>query len=221
MFSVYCLGVHISRFPPTIYLPCSVFSLYLITFRPYSCRNNSLYNASPEYYPKSPPQVKLYSLNIKGLNVPEKRSKLLLLLQKARADIVFLQETDFKSNNMLNLHSKLLYIPLLITLTTQNINLRGVSILIKKNCPIQVQDTLLDINGRYIFIKGVLYNKAITLANIYVPNKQQISLFRTTIPYYFSIWFACYGRRFNLALTPLIDTSSGFFHFALQCSSHC
>lgn len=43
----------------------------------------------------SPQMINVYSLNVKGLNVPEKRSKLFLLLRKAKADIVFLQETHF------------------------------------------------------------------------------------------------------------------------------
>lgn len=77
---------------------------------------------------QTPPQVKLYSLNIRGLNIPEKRSQLLLLIWKSRADVVFLQETHFKSNNIPNLHDK--FYPIAYHATTTESKSKGVPILI-------------------------------------------------------------------------------------------
>lgn len=57
--------------------------------------------------------------------------------------MVFLQETYFKSNNIPNLHNK--FYPIAYHATTSVSKSKGVS-LISKNCPIQIQDTLLDVN---------------------------------------------------------------------------
>lgn len=40
------------------------------------------------------------SHNVKGLNIPEKRSTLLRKLKKSRPRFVFLQETHFKTNHV-------------------------------------------------------------------------------------------------------------------------
>ena len=116
--------------------------------------------------PTTDPQktIKLYSLNVKGLNIPEKRSKLLLLLKKSKADIIFLQETHFKSNNCPTFTDK--RFPLILHTTNPNSKSKGVSILISKYCPFQILDTKTDNEGRYLFVKGSLYNKPVTLANI-------------------------------------------------------
>lgn len=90
---------------------------------------------------------------------------------------------------------------------------KGVSILISKNCPIQIKNTLIDDDGRFIFLKGKLYNKHITLANMYAPNKQQIPFFRNTLELLttFHKGMLISGGDFNLALSPSLDTSSGSF----------
>lgn len=137
------------------------------------------------------PQVKLYSLNIRGLNTPEKRSQLLLTLQKNKADVLF-HETHFRYNNIPKLHSN--FYPIAYHTANDESKSKGVSILISKNCPIQIQDTLQDVNGQYLFLKGKLYNKPITLANLYAPNKQQVPFFRNTLRLV-SHWHAyCWGR---------------------------
>lgn len=42
-------------------------------------------------------------------------------------------------------------------------------------------DTMKDAHGRFIFLKGTLFNKPIMLANLYAPNKQQVPFFRNTL----------------------------------------
>lgn len=125
------------------------------------------------------PQVKLYSSNIRGLNTPEKRSQLLLLLQKAKADVIFLQETHFRSDSIPKLSNS--YYNTVYHATNKDSKSKGVSILISKNCPIQIHDTLIDTNACYIFLKGKLHNKPVTLANLYAPNKEQVPFFRDTL----------------------------------------
>lgn len=51
---------------------------------------------------------------------------------------------------------------------------KGVSILISKNCPLQINDTLSDTNVHYLFLKGEIHGRPIILANIYARNVQQV-----------------------------------------------
>lgn len=70
--------------------------------------------------------VKLYS-NARGLNTPEKRSQLLLLLQKTKAQIVFLQETHFRSDNIPKLHNS--FYPTVYHASNTGSKTKGVTIL--------------------------------------------------------------------------------------------
>lgn len=45
-------------------------------------------------------QLKLISINAKGLNLPEKRSQLLLTMKRNQADIIFIQETHFRTDSI-------------------------------------------------------------------------------------------------------------------------
>lgn len=50
-------------------------------------------------------QVKLCSLNMRGLNTPEKRTQLLYILLKTKAQIAFIQETHFRLDYVPKLHN--------------------------------------------------------------------------------------------------------------------
>lgn len=88
---------------------------------------------------------------------------------------------------------------------------KGVSILISKHCPFQVSEVQKDIQGRYLFIKGTLHGKPITIANIYAPNSQQVPFFHNTFHHLtaFQLGTLIVGGDFNVPLTPFQDTSNG------------
>lgn len=154
-------------------------------------------------------QVKLCSVNIQGLNTPKKRSQLLYSLQKSKTHIAFIQETHFRSDNIPKLGNR--HYPTVFHASNVTSKTKGVTILISKACPLQISEIKQDANGRYIFLKGTLYNKPITLANLYAPNKQQVSFFRETLQllteFYSGILIV--GGDFNAALTPTQDSSTG------------
>lgn len=50
---------------------------------------------------------------------------------------------------------------------------RGVCILIAKNIPFNLSQSIIDKEGRYIIITGLLYNVKCTLINVYAPNITQ------------------------------------------------
>lgn len=130
-------------------------------------------------------------------------------MHKNKSDIIFLHETHFKTESTPKL-SNARY-PTSLHATNQASKSKGVSIIFAKHCPFQISDTCTDQEGRYIFIKGSLHRKPITLANIYVPNFKQVPFFRSTVWLLstFQEGILILGGDFNVPLTPLHDTSTG------------
>lgn len=153
--------------------------------------------------------VKIVSLNARGLNVPECRSQLLHVMHRNKADIVFVQETHFHTDATPKLQNY--YYPTVNHATTPTSKSKGVSILIAKRCPFQLIDTLSDKEGQYVFLKGSLMGRKITLDNFYAPNSRQVSFFRniTTSLSAFQEGMLILGGDFNVPLDPLHDTSMG------------
>lgn len=156
-------------------------------------------------WPRPP---KLLSLNAKGLNIPEKRSQVLASMRSMRANIVFLQETHFCSKAVPKLTNN--FFPYSYHATSPISKTKGVSILLYKNIPFHVTDTLINDQVRYIFLKGTLKDKPITLANIYSPNTSQVPFFRTIMQHLstFQKGILILGGDFIVPLNPLLDTSS-------------
>lgn len=88
---------------------------------------------------------------------------------------------------------------------------KGVPILLSKHLPIEISDSLTDEDGCYLFIKGSIWNRPITVANIYSPNTAQVSFFRgiSMTLTSFQSGILILGGDFNVALNPFEDTSSG------------
>lgn len=128
------------------------------------------------------------------------------------ADIVFLQETHFCSNAIPKPSNH--FYPQRFHTTSLTSKSKGVTILLSKNVPLQVTDTLTDKQGRYIFLKGTWRKKPITLANIYSPNTSQVPFFRDISQRLstFHTGILIVGGDFNIPLDPLMDTSTGTSH---------
>lgn len=153
--------------------------------------------------------MKCVSLNVKGLNLPEKRSQILNSLTKHKAQIIFLQETHFRSDAVPKL-SNHIYRTALHS-TNPVAKTKGVSILISRHANFHQTDSLIDPEARYIFIKGTYVSKPITLANIYCPNEHHVSFFRKICDLLstFQSGLVLLGGDFNAPLNPVLDSSSG------------
>lgn len=82
------------------------------------------------------------SHNVKGLNIPEKRSTLLRELKKGRPHFAFLQETHFQTNQIPKLTSP--YFVEALHATEYSAKSKGVSILKSKDAPFNLTDRLVD-----------------------------------------------------------------------------
>lgn len=153
--------------------------------------------------------LKCLSLNVKGLNLPEKRSQVLSSLTTHRAHFIFLQETHFRSDAIPKLSNHIYRTA--FHSTNPESKTKGVSILVSKNANFQISDSLVDPDGRYIFLKGSYASTPITLANIYCPNDHQVSFFRKTCDLLtsFKSGIVLLGGDFNVPLNPLLDSSTG------------
>lgn len=111
--------------------------------------------------------TKFISWNVKGVNNPVKRQKVMSHLQQLKVDVAFLQETHLCNANVAGLkrswvgqvyHSKF------------NAKARGTAILINKNISFHSQEVISDPNGRYVIVVGQLFANPVILVNLYAPN---------------------------------------------------
>lgn len=97
-------------------------------------------------------KLTIVTLNVKGLNVPEKRRMLLNDMNRLAADVVLLQETHFQENTFPILQNR--FYPTEYHSTYPEAKSRGTSI------PARIPWTLIAVQsdpmGRFLLVKGLL-----------------------------------------------------------------
>ncbi|CAH2222640.1 Hypothetical predicted protein [Pelobates cultripes] len=116
---------------------------------------------------------------VHGLNVREKRTRLLQDLKHYRASIVFLQETHFQEGRAPALRDR----NFRTGYFRNNPDRRklGVGILFSSRTPYTEQATVRCKQGRYIFTKGTILEQTYMFANIYAPNTKQFLFLRNAL----------------------------------------
>lgn len=118
--------------------------------------------------------LNIVSWNVKGLNHPVKRKKVLTHLKQLNTDIAFLHETHLRSpdNSRFlagwagqHVHS------------TFQVKVRGVSILLANSVLFEPTKITADSNGRFIIVVGKLFNTKVVFANVYAPNIDDVCFF--------------------------------------------
>lgn len=147
------------------------------------------------------------SWNVRGVNNPVKRGKVLSHLKTLTSDIMFLQETHLNNKSHGRLRTKWIGE---IYHSAFSSKARGAAILIRKGVPFLQKKTIADKEGRYIIVIGEIQNISLTLVNIYAPN--------TDNPVFFQKVFALIpdmsqtnliiGGDFNTVLDAYLDRSS-------------
>ncbi len=151
-------------------------------------------------------QVTLVSWNVKSLNHPVKRKKVISHLNQLNVGIAFLQETHSSTSDHFrlrggwvgqfyhsNFHSKS----------------RGTAILINKNVPFVMSNFEADSAGRYIIVVGKINNTPVTLANLYAPNWDDSTFFTNFFSRLPNIdtHHLILGGDMNCVLSPTLDHS--------------
>lgn len=81
---------------------------------------------------------------------------------------------------------------------------------------------MLDKEGRFAFIKGLIGDVQLTLATIYAPNEHQDTFLRRTLSKLsdFREGLLILGGDFNIPLIPAVDTSSGTSSILMSTQKH-
>lgn len=151
--------------------------------------------------------IKFCSRNVRGVDHPVKRKKILTSLKKEGVKIAFLQETHLKDAEHVKLKREWVGQVFFSSFAS---NSRGVCILIHKSLPFKAETCIQDVGGRYIIVKGVLFGKSITQMNIYYPPNHPTELITKAVTEFAEVECerAVIGGDFNCLLDPQMDKSS-------------
>lgn len=146
------------------------------------------------------------SWNVRGVNNPVKRGKVLAHLKTLASDIMFLQETQLNKKSHGRLRTKWIGE---IYHSAFSSKTRGTAILIRKGVPFLQKNIITD-KGRYVIVIGEIQNVSLTLVNMYAPNTDNPVFFQKvfeSIPH-LSQTYLIIGGDFNTVLDPCLDRSS-------------
>ncbi len=113
--------------------------------------------------------INIISFNVNGLNKPIKRIKVLTQMKHQGGDIAFMQETRLSRME----HEKLAkLINAQVFYSSYQSSRRGVITMTRNKIPFEVESTICDKEGRYVFVVGKIDGEIITLLNIYNPQEE-------------------------------------------------
>uniref|UniRef100_A0A3P9H232 Reverse transcriptase domain-containing protein n=1 Tax=Oryzias latipes TaxID=8090 RepID=A0A3P9H232_ORYLA len=151
--------------------------------------------------------VHFITWNVKSLNTPVKRKKVLNHLNKLKAGIVFLQETHLRTFDHFRLRGGWIGQSYHSNFHSKS---RGVAILINKNVPFDMSSVETDSSGRYVIVTGRLLNTPVVLVNVYAPHWEDSSFFPNFFPKIpnMNTHHLIFGGDMNCVLSPSLDRSS-------------
>uniref|UniRef100_A0A8C5PW08 Reverse transcriptase domain-containing protein n=1 Tax=Leptobrachium leishanense TaxID=445787 RepID=A0A8C5PW08_9ANUR len=155
-----------------------------------------------------PVDLRVVSYNVRGLNGPEKRRRLLRDLATLRTSVAFLQETHFCSTSPPALRDR--RFPTGYFDHNPTSKSRGTAILFANSVPFQLQDSHTAGDGRCIFVKGDVAGSKYTFANLYLPNTNQHKYLAKALCTLeaFAEGMLILGGDFNIPMNPKEDSSS-------------
>lgn len=151
--------------------------------------------------------VKIITLNVKGVNNVVKRQKLLSFLKKEKCQLAYLQETHLSDLEHLKLQRSWVG---QVFYSSYNSKSRGVAVLIHRSLPFTLVKSISDKEGRYVLMSGYLYGEHVVLGCIYAPNNYEAAFLPKLLADLasFSSPYMVIGGDFNCVLNSEIDTSS-------------
>lgn len=115
--------------------------------------------------------LNILSLNVQGLNVPQKRVKAFRSFQSEKAHIVCLQETHFTPTSTPTFFST--SYPQVYT-TSALTKKRGTLIAFHRSTPFTLHSEIKDPEGRYLILMGYIMDTAVTVVSYYAPNYRPV-----------------------------------------------
>ena len=150
--------------------------------------------------------IKIISLNVKGVGHVVKRQKIISLLKRENVQIALLQETHLTDLEHAKLRRSWIG---QVFYSSFNSHSRGVAILIHKNLPFTLDKVIKDDEGRFVIISGFLYGERTLIGSVYGPNAFEPSFFTRLLAAVSSHLtpFTVFGGEFNCVQDASVDQS--------------
>lgn len=151
--------------------------------------------------------LRFVSWNVKGLNGPVKRGRVLSHLKHFKTDIAFLQETHLITKDNLRLRAS--WVGQCFHSNFSN-KARGVAILFHKKVQFSPNKIITDSQGRFLIVTGSLHNIAVALVNLYAPNWDDEAFVTKVVSALpdLNTHQLILGGDLNFAVDPSLDRSS-------------
>lgn len=150
--------------------------------------------------------IKIISLNVKGINHVIKRQKILSFLKKEKCQVAFLQETHLSDLEHVKLRRSWVG---QVFYSSYNSRSRGAAILLHRSLPFTLEKTVHDKEGRYVLLSGYLFGEHVSFGCVYAPTAYEASFFSQLFSDLASLSssYLVVGGDFNCVLNPSIDAS--------------
>lgn len=151
--------------------------------------------------------IKIITLNVKGINNVVKRQKLLSFFKKEKCQLAFIQETHLSDLEHIKLRRSWVG---QVFYSSYNSKSRGVAVLIHRSLPFTLEKSISDKEGRYVLLSGYLYGELIVLGCVYAPNNYEAAFIPQLLADLatFSSPYILIGGDFNCVLNSGVDMSS-------------
>lgn len=150
-------------------------------------------------------ELKILSFNTQGLGGIKKQMDVFHYLKNKEYDIYCLQDTHFTASQEMYIRNRWggnCYFS-----AAPHANARGVAIFFAKKLDYKIHNQNQDPNGNFLILDMTVYNKRLSLINIYGPNKDEpnfyINLFKSITDIGNETYMIC--GDFNISLDPTMD----------------
>uniref|UniRef100_A0A3B3D4Y1 exodeoxyribonuclease III n=1 Tax=Oryzias melastigma TaxID=30732 RepID=A0A3B3D4Y1_ORYME len=149
-------------------------------------------------------EIKIITLNVKGINHVVKRRKILTGLKKDKVHVALLQETHLTDLEHLKLRQDWVGQVFFASYTSKS---RVVAIIIHKHLPFTLDKVVRDREGRFVLITGFMYGEQIMIGSVYAPNSYESSFYSKLLAEISAICpdSVVLGGDFNCGLAPNLD----------------
>lgn len=151
--------------------------------------------------------IRITSWNVKGLNSPIKRAKILKHLKYLKTDVAFLQETHLKIADHFRIRKSWVG---QVYHSNFDSKARGTAILFSKKTQFVLDEIINDHQGRFIVVSGILNQVPVVLVNIYAPNWDDAGFINTLVSKIPNLnsRYAIFGGDLNCVMNPIMDRSN-------------
>lgn len=116
------------------------------------------------------------SYNVKGINHPIKRKKIISQLKRLNCSVALLQETHLSAEEHKKLRRE--WVGQVFSASCGGEKKRGVAILCHKSLCFVPEKVHEDKKGRHVLVVGTIGNVNVTILNLYAPNEEDPGFFK-------------------------------------------